>query len=86
MDGGFDIWSEHLSDAQLRMVMESGHNERLGEEGFGVELIGAGAWVVARSLAAKGVGTIDGGAPNGSSLPGLYFNNAEGVRITHEVD
>lgn len=24
--------------------------------------------------------------PNGSNLPGLYFDNAEGVRITHEID
>lgn len=81
-----DVWTEHLTDAQLKMVTASGHNERLGEEGFGVELQGSGAWATARSLVAKGLGVIDDGAPNGSDLPGLYFNNAEGVRIVHEFD
>lgn len=80
-----DLWSEDLSDAQLRMVMESGEGN-LWSSGFGVELRGAGAWSVARSLVSKELGTIEGGAPNGSNLPGFYFNNSEGVRITHEFD
>jgi hypothetical protein len=66
------------------MVMESGDSD--GVSGFGVELIGAGAWATARSLQAKGLGSIEGGAPNGSSLAGLYFNNADGVELTHEFD
>ena len=77
-------WSADLTDAQLRMVMQSGDNR--GDDGFGVELRGAGDWAVARALVAKELGSIEGGIPNGSNLPGLYFNNAEGVRITHEFD
>jgi hypothetical protein len=77
-------WSEDLTDAQLRMVMESGDDDQAS--GFGVEIRGAGQWATARSLAHAGLGWIEGGAPNGSSLPGLYFNNREGVEITHEFD
>ena len=77
-------WSEDLTDAQLRMVMESGE-DRIDGNGFGVDLRGA-RWATARALVSKGLGWIEGGAPNGSSLPGLYFNNSEGVRILHEFD
>ena len=78
-------WTEDLTDAQLRMVMDSG-NEGFFPGGHGVELTGSGAWKVARALVAKGLGTIEGGAPQGSSLPGLYFNNNEGARIFGEFD
>lgn len=77
------IWSEHLTDKQLLMVIESGDDD--GASGYGVELRGPN-WTTARSLTAKGLGWIEGGAPNGSDLPGLYFNNIEGVRIAHEFD
>lgn len=79
-----EIWSEHLTDKELSMVTDSGEHSP-GRDGYGVELSG-GRWKTARSLVAKGLGWIEGGAPNGSSLPGLYFNNAEGVRILHEFD
>lgn len=85
MSGAVDVWTEDLTGAQLAMVMESGE-DRLDGSGFGVELRGAGAWRTARSLAAKELGWIEGGHPNGSNLPGLYFNNAEGVRLLHEFD
>lgn len=77
------VWTENLTDAQLRMVMDSG-NDGFFPGGHGVELTGSGAWKVARALVAKGLGTIEGGAPQGSSLPGLYFNNEEGGRIVGE--
>lgn len=83
---GFDpsrIWSEDLTDAQLSMVMESGGDDR--GPGDGVELRGA-RWTVARALVRKGLGWIEGGAPNGSELPSLYFNGEEGARIAHEFD
>lgn len=73
-----------LTDSQLLMVCDSGENTE--HSGFGVELRGAGEWAIARSLVKKGLGTIEGGAPNGSSLPGLYFNNENGVSVLHEND
>lgn len=75
------VWSEDLTDAQLRMVVASGVDS--AGDGYGVELRGRD-WTVARNLVRLGLGTIEGGAPNGSKLPGLYFNNAEGVRIVNE--
>lgn len=82
---GSDIWGDDLTDAQLTMVTESGDGGFF-KGGTGVELNGSAAWRVARALVTKGIGTIEGGAPQGSSLPGLYFNNDEGVRILHEFD
>lgn len=84
---GCDLWSDDLTDAQLRMVIDSGDKAfgRTGS-GAGVELIGSSAWRVARSLVAKGLGSIEGGAPNGSDFPGLYFNNEEGARIVGEFE
>ena len=80
-----DLWGDDLTDAQLAMVIDSG-NDGFFPGGHGVELRGAGAWKVARGLVAKGLGTIEGGAPNGSNLPGLYFNNEEGARIVGEFE
>lgn len=77
-----DTWGEHLTDSQLKMVIASGQDD--DGSGFGVELVGAGSWATARNLQRIGLGWIEGGAPNGSDLPGLYFNNAEGVRIVNE--
>lgn len=82
---GEDIWTEHLTDAQLRMVIQSGFDSYDGQ-GYGVELRGSGAWATARSLTRLGLGWIEGGEPQGSSLPGLFFNNREGVRICREFE
>lgn len=71
------FWTEDLTDKQLAMLMES------GDQQYGVELRG-GAWKTANSLVTKGLGTIEGGRPNGSELPGLYFNNEDGVRVVNE--
>lgn len=78
---GEALWSDGLTDAQLKMVIDSGEAPMGG--GFGVELRGP-SWITARSLVKHGLGSIEGGAPNGSELPGLYFNNDEGVRILNE--
>lgn len=77
------VTSDSLTDKQLRMVMDSG--EAPHGSGYGVDLHGAN-WKTARSLVAKGLGFIEGGAPNGSDFPGLYFNSAEGVELLHEFD
>jgi hypothetical protein len=78
------LWSNDLTDAQFRMVLDSSDDD--GTSGFGVELNGSGQWATARSLVKAGLGWIEGGAPNGSSLAGLYFNNRDGVQIVHELD
>ena len=85
---GCDLWTADLTDAQLRMVMDSGDQAfgMRGNGGCGVELNGSAAWRVARSLVAKGLGDIEGGAPNGSEFPGLYFNNREACRILREFE
>jgi hypothetical protein len=67
-------WCDGLTDAQLKNTATSG---------FGVDVTGA-RWRTAGNLVAKGLGSIEGGAPNGSTLPGLYFNNAEGIRVLNE--
>jgi hypothetical protein len=74
-------WSNDLTDAQLRMVVMSGDNDGYG--GFGVELRGS-EWATARSLVKAGLGTIHGDP--GGELPGMYFNTAAGVVVTHEFD
>ncbi|MBO9624154.1 MAG: hypothetical protein J7500_15710 [Sphingomonas sp.] len=74
------IWSADLTDAQLKMLMAS------TVEGYGVELRGSGPWTVAGNLVGKGLGHIEGGEPNGSSLPGLFFANDEGIRILREFE
>lgn len=50
--------------------------------GYGVDLRGAAEWAAARKLVKLGLGWIEGGKPNGSDLPGLFFANHEGTAIT----
>lgn len=71
----WEIWTNDLTDAQLKMLIDSGDNQ------CGVELRGA-SWATARALQAKGLGSIEGDP--GASLSGLFFANDEGVRILHE--
>lgn len=73
------IWSDGLTDKQLKMLMDSGVDR------LGVELRG-GSWKTAGSLVGHGLGHMEGGAPNGSELPGLFFANDEGVRILREFE
>nr|WP_218821377.1 hypothetical protein [Sphingomonas laterariae] len=62
------------------MLRESGHDP-LDGRGYGVELRGAGEWATARALVAASLGWIEGGRPQGSELPGLFFANRDGVAI-----
>lgn len=70
-----------LTPAQHRMLQTSGHDPKDGN-GYGVELTGPGPWRTARSLVARELGRIEGGYPNGSSLPGLFFANRDGVALS----
>ena len=70
----------NLTPNQIQMLRCSGHNPRTGH-GYGVELRGAGEWRTARSLERLKLGDIEGGMPNGSNLPGLFFANADAVQL-----
>jgi len=72
-----------LTPAQRLMLRCSGHDPKDGN-GFGVELRGAANWRTARRLAQLELGWIEGGAPNGSELPGLFFANRNGVALVAE--
>jgi len=75
-----------LTPAQVAMLQSSGHDPRDGN-GYGVDLTGAGNWRTARILQSLGLGWIEGGHPNGSVLPGLFFANRDGVAaVTPETD
>jgi hypothetical protein len=65
------------------MLKVSGYDRRDGC-GYGVELRGADNWRTARSLVKLQLGWIEGGRPNGSDLPGLFFANREGVNVAAE--
>lgn len=71
----WELWGDDLTDAQLRMLVET-------RDDTGFELRG-GDWHPARALVKKGLGTIDG---EGGSLPALFWPNEEGLRIAHEFD
>jgi len=76
------LWSDDLTDAQLKMVMAcKGDGTQLGES-VGYELRGP-EFTVARALERKGLGEIEG---IGGSLPPMFWLNQEGVRIAHEFD
>ena len=74
--------SPKLSRHQLVMLRCSGFDHKDGN-GFGVHLMTASSWRTARSLVARDLGWIQGGHPNGSDLPGLFFANHNGTAITH---
>jgi hypothetical protein len=77
-----DLWSDDLSEAQLKMVAAcKGDGAQLGDS-VGYELHGAD-FSVARALERKGLGYIAG---MGGPLPPLFWLNEEGVRIAHEFD
>jgi len=71
-----------LSDHQLLMLRAS-RFDPLDGNGLGVQLMSARNWRTARSLEKRGLGWIQGGHPNGSELPGMFFANHEGTAITH---
>lgn len=74
--------TQPLTPYQHLVLRASGFDPNDGN-GYGVELRGAPAWAAARKLQARGLGWIEGGKPNGSDLPGMFFANHEGTAITH---
>lgn len=67
-----------LTDAQLRMVLESGPDDRSGTSGIGVELRTGADYAVAKALERRQLGHREG---PGGSLPGMYWNNAMGLAV-----
>lgn len=67
-----------LSDAQKRMVLASGPDDRDGHEGCGVELTSGADYAIAKALEHKGLGHRQG---PGGSLPGMYWNNENGLEL-----
>lgn len=70
-----------LTPYQAVMLRASSFDPRDGN-GYGVELRGSRDWAAARKLVSLGLGWIEGGKPQGSALPGLFFANHEGTAIT----
>lgn len=66
-----------ITPAMAMMIRASWDRCEHEDSGFGVELIGAGPWRVARKLESLELGWIEGGRPNGSDLSGLFFANRE---------
>ncbi len=66
-----------ITPAMRIMIRASWDRCHHRDSGFGVELYGAGAWAVARRLAAAELGWIEGGRPQGSELTGLFFATRE---------
>jgi hypothetical protein len=67
-----------LTEAQQRMVLASEPDDRDGREGCGVELSTGADYAVAKALEHRGVGHRQG---PGGSLPGMYWNNANGLEL-----
>jgi hypothetical protein len=74
-----------LAPRQRAMLILSGFDPKDGN-GFGVQLRSGADWRTARALERRGFGWIQGGQPNGSELPGMFFANREGTAITHPDD
>lgn len=66
-----------LTRAQRQMLIDSEPDDITGAEGAGVELATGAAFAVAKSLARRGLGYVEG---PGGPLPGMYFNSAEGLK------
>lgn len=66
-----------LTDRQRQMLIDSDPDDRTGDEGTGVELRTGADYAVAKSLERLGYGHLQG---PGGPLPGLYWNNADGLQ------
>lgn len=66
--------------AQIAMLIESDPDDITGEEGCGVELRG-NQYAVAQALVRRGLGHMQG---PGGFLPGMYWNNADGLAARAE--
>ncbi len=67
-----------LTKAMRAMLMESFPDDITGKEGVGVELRSGADYAVAKALARRELGYVEG---PGGPLSGLYFNNAEGLYV-----
>ena len=65
-----------LSEAQKRLVLESGPDDLTGEEGCGVEIRGT-QYRVARKLQALGLGSYSHGSP----FYDMYYNFDRGLAV-----
>lgn len=74
-----------LTEHQRLMLLVSAADASFGT-GAGVELRGAANWRTARRLVALDLGWIQGGRPQGSELPGLFFANADGIEMVAEPE
>jgi len=68
-----------LTDAQRRMVLESGPDDMTGEEGCGVDLFSGADYAVAKALERKGIGHREG--PGGFRYAGLFWCNETGLQV-----
>lgn len=71
-----------LTWAMEALLIESDPDDVTGKEGVGVELEGGAEYAVARALQRRGLGHVQG---PGGPLPGLYWNNAEGLYWRDEI-
>lgn len=73
-----------LTEPQKTMLLASEPSDRDPDDGAGVELLTAGDYAVARALARRGLGDVEGpGQPKG--MPGMYFNNSDGLALRREL-
>jgi len=73
-----------LTDAQRKMLLASDPSDRDPDDGAGVPLWTGADYAVAKSLARRGLGDVEGpGQPKG--MPGLYFNNSDGLALRREL-
>lgn len=71
-----------LSDRQLAMVCGSEPSDLDPRSGCGVELRTGADYAVAKALQGKGYGSYEQGQ---WGLPGLYFNNDDGLQLRAET-
>lgn len=71
-----------LTDPQRRMLLASEPDDLTGEEGAGVELMTGADYAVAKALARRELGHVEG---PGGLYCGLYFNNAEGLQLRADL-
>lgn len=74
--------STPLTMPQRRMLLDSEPDDRTGREGVGVELHTGAHYAVAKALERKGLGHREG---PGGFLPGMYWNNADGLAVRAEI-
>lgn len=71
-----------LTDPQRAMLIASEPSDRDRDEGAGVELRTGADYAVAKALERRQLGDVEG---PGGPLPGLYFNNVDGLALRREL-